>query len=74
MSKLLELTTEFSVDRSPKRFLFPTFEGSERDAGKPCRANISSSRRFFGPADVRNLRELAMNRTFTLHLVERVEA
>jgi hypothetical protein len=60
MSNLPELTAEFSSNRSPNRFTLLPLEGSERDAGRTCKADMRSRREFFGPVDVRKSREVGI--------------
>jgi hypothetical protein len=55
MLKLLTLTAELSLDKSPKRFLLVPLDGSKREVGRLYRANIRLSRISLSPIGVREL-------------------
>ena len=53
MSKLLELTTELSLNRLIRRLLLLLLDSNKREAGRPYRASIRSSKIFFSSISVR---------------------
>ena len=53
MSKLLELTTELSLNRLTRRLLLLPLDGNKREMGRPYRASIRLSKIFFSSVSVR---------------------